>query len=366
MIYIHVPFCFSKCSYCGFYSKVALCGEHETYLKRLEEEAKERLDKQNFDFDTVFVGGGNPTCLGFEGLKKLLNIVSKHIDINKVSEFSFETNPETLNSDIIDLLAEIPNIRLSMGVQRLKDSELKILGRNANLKSVYNALDKVFNKISNVNCDFIMGVPSCPSIANDLSNLVQKYPLKHISAYFLTLEEGTKLAKMVENGELEDPDDIDASELYDIRKILLSEKFGFKHYEISNYAKEGFECRHNLGYWQNKDYIGLGPSAVSSIGNRRISNVSDFNLWLNGSEPEIENLTDIDRRNEYVMLHLRLLEKGLDLTELEKKFGKQNDEFYQLVENLLKSVQLLKTGSILKLAPQSIAYANNIISDLFI
>lgn len=364
MLYIHVPFCLSKCSYCGFYSKVAVYGEHEAYLKRLKEEANERLSLLQAGCDTVFVGGGNPTSLGYNGLKSLIEIISSHIDLNSISEFTFETNPETLSSELIDLLASIPNIRISMGVQRLKDEQLSILGRNARMKSVYSSLDKLFNKISNVNCDFIMGVPNCSSIANELGGFLQRYPLKHISAYFLTLEEGTKLAEMVEKGELQDPADIDASELYEVRKVLLQNNFS--HYEISNYALKGYECKHNLGYWQNKDYIGLGPSAVSSLGNKRFSNPANLNQWLDGIKPEIEELTETDKRNEYVMLHLRLLEQGLDLSDLEKLYGKQSDEFYIIVDNMLKNKKLEKIANTIRLTTEEISFANSIISELFI
>lgn len=364
MVYVHVPFCLSKCSYCGFYSKVAACGEHEAFLKRLREEAGERLLFPSGFCDTVFVGGGNPTSIGIEGLKTLVSIIGERIDLNKVSEFSFETNPETLSEDVVDFLADIPNIRISMGVQRLNSHDLKILGRNASLNSVHKALKLVFKKISNVNCDFIMGVPSCKSIADELGVFIENYPLKHISAYLLTVEEGTALANLVERGELENPDDIDATELFEVKALL--EKNGFAHYEISNYAKQGYQCRHNLGYWEKKDYIGIGPSAVSSLGDRRISNPSDLKAWVNKCEPSVEYLSEADKRNEYVMLRLRLLEKGLDLNMLERLYGKQPSEFYANVEKLLKSVQLLKVGSSLKIPPKSIAFANGIISDLFI
>lgn len=245
-LYIHVPFCLSKCGYCAFYSKVPGKDDIALYLNKLRKEAKEHILPGAKDYETIFIGGGNPSALGLAGIEQIIEIISENIDLAKVKEFTIETNPETLSIEIIDFLAQINNIRISMGVQRLQDNELKILGRNAVMNSVYSALDKVFNKIQNVSCDFILGVPGCNTISESLSSFLIKYPLKHVSAYFLGVEENTPLYEAVLNKKMADPDEIGPGEMFDVKKVLADA--GFLHYEISNYAKPGYECKHNLNY----------------------------------------------------------------------------------------------------------------------
>ena len=365
-LYIHVPFCFSKCDYCGFYSIVPKESYFiDRYLDRLRKEIDRwfKLDYLSKNIKTVFIGGGNPTMLGLKGIRTLINIIGDHLDFNEIEEITFETNPETLTDDIIEYLSEIPKIRLSIGIQRLQNSELELLGRNARINSVIRALDSVFERIDNINSDFILGVPDCPSIASELEKLVSDYPFKHISAYFLTVEEGTAIYRKVESGKLQNPDDIGPEEMFAVAEVL--KKSGFEHYEISNYSKPGYRCRHNLGYWEAEDYVGFGPSAVSCINQVRYSSVSCFDSWLNGVNPEIENLSFTDLRNEYLMLHLRLLIEGLNLKLFEKKFGIQKEEFYINLNKHIRSGELVQEGDIVHLTNLGVVMANTVISDLF-
>ncbi len=366
-LYIHVPFCFSKCDYCGFYSIVP----KETYfvdryLDRLRKDIDGwfKLDYLSKKIKTVFIGGGNPTMLGLKGIRTLIEIIGDHLDFNEIEEITFETNPETLTDDIISYFAEIPNIRLSIGIQRLQNKELELLGRNARLNSVIRALDRAFDSVDNINGDFILGVPNCSSIAPELKKIVSDYPFKHISAYFLTVEEGTVIYRKVESGKLQNPDDIGPEEMFDVAEVLRES--GFEHYEISNYSKPGYRCRHNLGYWEAEDYVGFGPSAVSSINQVRYSYVSCFEQWLNGVKPEKENLTSVDLRNEYLMLHLRLLVDGLNINLFEKRFGYQKEEFYLSLNRHIQAGELVKDGDIVHLTSLGVVMANSVISDLFL
>ena len=302
--------------------------------------------------------------LGLKGIRELVGILCSHIDLNEIEEITFETNPETLNEDIIDFFSEIPHIRLSIGIQRLQNSELELLGRNARINSVVRALDGVFERINNINGDFILGVPNCTSIAQNLRKLVSDYPFKHISAYFLTLEEKTPLYQKVISGKLQNPDDIGPEEMFEVEEAL--KEVGFEHYEISNYAKSGYRCKHNLGYWEAEDYVGFGPSAVSCINHVRYSEVSCFEQWLNGAKPEIENLSQKDIRNEYLMLHLRLLVDGLDLSKFEKTYGMQKEEFYLSLNRHISSGELVQNGNIIHLTSLGVVMANSVISDLFV
>jgi oxygen-independent coproporphyrinogen-3 oxidase len=367
LLYVHVPFCFSRCSYCAFYSQLPSEGDVERYLRGLEAEAERRLGEPFAakKLRTVFVGGGNPTMLGARGLERFLAILGRFVAFDGLEEFSFETNPETLNAEVLRVLAAVPKLRLSMGIQRLHNAELAILGRNARMDAVYQALDLAFGVTSNVSGDFILGVPGCSSVALALAGLLKRFPLKHLSAYFLGVVEGTPMWEAVQRGQLEDPDEIGPEELYQVREALAA--LGFEHYEISNYALPGFECTHNMGYWLAEDYIGLGPSAVSCEGAERLSNVSDFEAWLAGAKPELETLDFAAQRNEFLMLHLRMLERGLDLNLFESRFGKQTAEFYASVTQQIKQGNLIidPENHTIRLSTPAIAFANSIISNLF-
>ncbi|MBU1106427.1 MAG: coproporphyrinogen III oxidase family protein [Candidatus Riflebacteria bacterium] len=364
-LYVHVPFCLSKCDYCGFYSVVPGPSTVDNYLAHLAKEAQERLGAQELSFETVFIGGGNPTSIGLDNLKRLVDIVTTCLpNPALLQEWTFESNPETLTAEILDFFASLPAIRLSMGIQRLHDHELSILGRRARIDSVYRALDLAFSRIQNVSGDFIMGVPGCPSLADDLHHLVTKYPFKHVSAYFLTVEEDTPMQRAINGGLLPDPADVDASELYEVRDVLAAA--GFEHYEISNHARSGFRCRHNLNYWEPCNYTGLGPSAVTTTDDIRLSNVADLERWLTGEIPAIEHLSPVDRRNEYLMLRLRLLIDGLDIANLERHFGAQGDEFYMTLGEHIDSGNLLRHENQVRLSDQGLQIADEVMASLFI
>ena len=364
-LYVHVPFCLSKCDYCGFYSVVPGPSAVEDYLNRLAREAQERLENQELAFKTVFIGGGNPTSIGLDNLKRLVDVITTYLpNPLALQEWTFESNPETLTPELVDFLATLPAIRLSMGIQRLNNHELSVLGRRASIDSVYRALDIAFSRIQNVSGDFIMGVPGCPSLADDLSDLVVRYPLKHVSAYFLTVEEDTPMQRAINGGLLPDPADVDASELYEVRDALA--KAGFEHYEISNYARPGFRCLHNLNYWQPGNYTGLGPAAVSTSTGVRLSNTSDLERWLAGEMPAVEQLSPVERRNEYLMLRLRLLVDGLDIASLERRFGAQDSEFYTALVEQIDSGNLLRHENQVRLSDQGLRVADEVMASLFI
>ena len=366
-LYIHVPFCFSKCDYCGFYSIVP---KETYYINRYLDHLKKNIDSW-FKLDyipknikTIFIGGGNPSMLGLKGIRSLIDMVFDHLDREQIEEITIETNPETLTEDIVGYLSEIPNIRLSIGIQRLQNEELALLGRNARVGSVIRALDMAFSAIDNISADFILGVPNCHSIAKDLQGLIEDYPFKHISAYFLSVEEGTPLQKKVDSGLLQNPDDIGPEEMFEVAEAL--QKHGFEHYEISNYAKEGYRCKHNIGYWKSEDYIGFGPSAVSCIDHIRYSEVPCFEEWLNGINPEKEILSAVDQRNEYLMLHMRLLTDGLNLDDFEKKYGVQKESFYINLNRHISAGEVIQEGNTIRLTSLGTVMANSVISDLFI
>ena len=193
--------------------------------------------------------------------------------------------------------------------------------------------------------------------------LIEDYPFKHISAYFLSIEDGTPLQKKVEKGIIQNPNDIGPEEMFDVAEVL--ENHGFEHYEISNYSQKSYRCKHNISYWKSEDYIGFGPAAVSCIDHIRYTEESCLENWLNKSHLEKEVLSIKDQRNEYLMLHLRLLTEGLDLDKFEKLYGLQKEEFYINLNRYISSGEIIKEEQKIRLSPLGIVMANSIISDLF-
>jgi oxygen-independent coproporphyrinogen-3 oxidase len=365
-LYLHIPFCLSKCSYCGFYSKVPAGEEMIAFLDHLEFEAEARFGDGKAAFSTVFVGGGNPVCLGIAGLQRLEKIIRRYIIPDRLEEWTFEANPETLTTEILSYFSTLPAIRLSIGVQRLCDSELQIIGRKASLAAIYRALDAVFSVsgLTNVGIDLILGVPGGNSVAGELRNLINCYALQHVSAYFLTLEPGTPLEASVNAGIMADPQEVGPEELFQVRDVLV--EAGFEHYEISNYARSGYRCRHNLNYWQPGNYSGLGPSAVSTCADLRLTNPASLSGWLKNEPPAIEQLSPIDRRNEYLMLRLRLLQDGLDVARLEKRFGSQSEEFYTALSGYIADGLLCRDDSVVRLTDKGLIVADEVMAGLFI
>ncbi len=364
-LYVHVPFCFSRCDYCGFYSTLPGDGLVDKYLLRLQQESEAARALCDSSVKTVFIGGGNPTTPGLAGIRKLFSLLEPWLAGSRPEEITLETNPETLTAEIVDYLADIEGFRLSMGVQRLKDDELALLGRRARLDSVSRALDIACRRLNNVSVDLILGVPGCPSLADALAILLQRFDLQHVSAYFLTVEDGSRLQRRILNGELPDPAETGPEELFAVREIL--KRHGFEHYEISNYARPGRRCRHNLNYWLAGDYVGLGPSAVSCRKDCRTTNPADFARWLAAAPPHIEKLSQVDRRNEFVMLSLRLVADGLDLAALENRFGGQPAGFAEELTRQIEAGNLENPhfGRV-RLTDQGLAVADNVIAGLFI
>ena len=314
-LYVHVPFCHRKCDYCGFFSCPPQPGDVDAFLEGIREEIAQRLTPELAErLSTVFIGGGNPTILGSQGLANLLETLLEKIPANKIQEWTLETNPETFSPELTPILKNIPNLRISMGVQRLRDEELTRLGRSSTVHQAKIALDKAFQLTPNVGIDLILSLPGYPSPAFALQSFLERFPLTHLSSYFLTVEKNTPLEKRVRSGELDDPREMGPEDLLEIREVL--KKAGLRHYEVSNFAIPGHECRHNLQYWNQNDYLGLGPAAVSTLNSRRLTNPATVRDWYK-SLPESEPLDALTKAKEFVMLRLRLLEKGFSLQEFQ-------------------------------------------------
>lgn len=340
-LYVHIPFCIKKCKYCDFISFCGCDDKFEAYIDMLLEETREY---QNEKIDTVFIGGGTPTILNPELLDKLILGLRKNFDISFDAEFSVEANPKTLTKEKLLVLKNGGVNRLSIGVQSFSDDELKSIGRIHDAKSAYNTVCMVKDSgFSNINLDIMLSLPNQTeeTLMNTLKTTVELEP-SHISCYSLILEEGTELFCEYENGMYSYPDDEKDRELYHMAVEFLKNN-GYNRYEISNFSKEGFSCRHNLKYWNCDEYIGLGVAAHSYIDGVRKYNVSSLDSFLKGDfhEDDILTLSERDKISEYIIMRLRLSD-GILEDEFYKRFGKKiTDVFPDEIKKLTDSGLLI-------------------------
>lgn len=321
-LYLHVPFCHTICSYCDFchviYQK-ELC---DTWLSRIEDDLSKINNK---DFETIYIGGGTPNSLNLTQLDKLLSLLDPYI--NKVTEYTIELNPEDINQSSIDVLIKHHINRVSVGLQSSDYRLLKMMNRHytfSEFKEKINILKA--NNITNISIDIIYSLPS--QTMDDLNktlNDVLELDVPHISLYSLTIEPNTIFAKLGYN-HLDD--EIEADMYERIRNFLINN--GYKQYEVSNFCKEGYESKHNLGYWNYDDFIGIGAGSSSKINHRRYTITKNINNYLNRKELYSEdiNLTLSDEMFENVMMSLRT-NRGLNLKLFKKRYHKDFKDVYQ-------------------------------------
>lgn len=277
-VYIHVPFCLQICPYCSFYKDIAGPGKADPLVDALIREAE--LFGARCIPETIFIGGGTPTALSVSQLERLFKGLQRSIDFSGTSEFTIEMNPATVTGRKADLLREFGVNRVSMGVQSWDPDLLKTLGRVHNADQVRKSF-AILRKAGyeNLNLDLIYGVPG-QTIEQWTDSLRQTIELQpdHISAYCLTYEEDTEYFERLQRGEFRENTDQDAA--FFERGVELLSAAGYAQYEISNHAQRGRECRHNLAYWEGADFLGFGPSAWSTVGERRWQNVPDTAAYV--------------------------------------------------------------------------------------
>ena len=328
MIYIHIPFCIRKCLYCDFYSVTdkSLFGAYTDAL------IKEIESIKGTETDTVYIGGGTPTAIG-EYLLQIIDAVNKNLVLSENCEFTVEANPGTVDRDILKKLYSKGVNRISLGAQSFNDNELRALGRIHSSKEVFESVAAIKEAgFKNFSIDLMLATPNqtMESLSYSL-DCIEKINPPHVSAYSLIVEEGTPFYDM----ELQLPDEDTERKMYYFAEERLK-SMGLSRYEISNFAKAGFESRHNSGYWQDKEYIGLGAGAHSYYKGARYSNASDIQRYIKG-EGRKEDYTPIsekERKLELFMLGLRMT-KGVEY----------NGEFPERVNPLMKKGLLeIKNG----------------------
>ena len=317
-IYIHIPFCRSKCDYCDFYSLAGREDQMDRYQKALLAHLKETAPlAQGYPVDSIYFGGGTPSYYGAKRIKELLAHLSKLFQVEKDAEITVECNPDSVDLKSLRLLRKAGVNRLSMGMQSAQEEELRAIHRIHTPQQTNQAVEAARKaKFTNLSLDLIYGLPgqTMESWKATVEHALSLIP-QHLSCYGLKVEEGTPLARRVAEGEVL-PDDDQQADLY-LWTVGRLERAGLPQYEISNFAKPGYESRHNLRYWLTRPYIGFGPGAHSDFGGRRYSFVRDLDAYIRGvlEGGDIIDSSELipqrERCGEYLMLRLRTV-RGVD------------------------------------------------------
>jgi oxygen-independent coproporphyrinogen-3 oxidase len=368
-IYIHIPFCDHKCIYCDFYSIINY-ENLSTYLFSLKTEINFYSKKFSNDRKviSIFFGGGTPSYMEPHYIQQIIETVKKNFFVIDNAEITLESNPGTVNKKKLKEFKKSGINRISIGVQSFNDDELKFLTRihdsDTALRTVNDSFESGFENIS---LDLIFNLPK-QTKKKWLANLEKAVtlPIKHLSAYSLILEPGTILNKMVIDGKVKMQSDDHDADLYDITIDFLTQN-GFEQYEVSNFAKSGYQCTHNNAYWKYKDYLGFGTSAHSFINGERWWNYSSLNFYnsaikeKNNALCRSEKLTDNQKLDEYVMLSLR--SEGLNYDAIKNQFSinwiKENQK---LILQLLEQKYLIQSNSLLRLTPKGYAVCDEILT----
>lgn len=371
MLYLHIPYCHRKCSYCGFYSVVTSSGRKE-YVDAMCRELESRGDGRALK--TIYFGGGTPSILSSSELSRIIDTIKARFDITQLEEVTIEANPEDLTLDWLKALSELRFFdRLSIGIQSFDDRDLRVINRrHDSIQSILALENATKAGFDNVSIDLIMGLPGQDSFGfeRNLRYLEKMLPLgciKHLSCYELTVEPDTILDRQIKMGRLQLPEDDVLAEEYELLKKWCSEN-GFEQYEVSNYSLPGFRSRHNSRYWNRTPYIGVGAGAHSFDGLCRRWNLSDVDLYSKSEVApfEEETLTAEDAFNEYVMTSLRTVE-GIEKHTIEslvpaKNRGKVEDALAQMVTTGL----LKDCGTHYRPTSEGLLYADGMAERLFI
>jgi len=376
-LYVHIPFCVSRCIYCGFYSTVGI-DKRDEYLDALQKEIEIRNEYLNEDINTIYIGGGTPSALSNKQLERLFRIIGKFVEEknkcriteNKEFEFTIECNPNDLDDEKIDLLRESLVNRVSIGVQTFDDSRLKFIKRrhnSAQAKEVFRKLRKA--GFGNISIDLMFGLPNqtIDEWGKDIDEAIGLQP-EHLSVYSLMIEEGTPLYNLVAAGKVKEIDEEESLAMY---KLLCKkmEENGYEHYEISNFAKHGCHSRHNSSYWRDIPYMGIGAAAHSYDGLSRQWNISDLNKYIDEIGKgkvsfEREIIDETTHFNDIITTATRTAE-GISLEKIKREFGEKylNNLMNEAKKHIANGMLEIADDN-LRLTKEGVFISDSIMSDL--
>ena len=369
-IYIHVPFCKTRCAYCDFFSTTL----HDMKSRYVDALCQELVMRRNYLHDapigTLYFGGGTPSQFSENDFHSIFNQIEKVYGLEACEEITLEANPDDLTDDYVEMLTTLPFNRISMGIQTFHEPTLQLIGRRHTAQEAIEAVHRCQQQgFTNISIDLIYGLPG-ETLEQWKEDLLMAFSLKvqHISAYHLTYEQGTRLWQMLQRKEICEVDEDTSVELF---RILCEEmqKAGYEHYEISNFALPNFRSRHNSAYWHEVPYLGCGPGAHSFDGDSREWNVSSLPKYIEALEQgqrnyEQETLDKDTRYNEFIMTRLRTCE-GFSLNDLQQRFGQAyHDYCLHLATSYMRQGLLLQKENTLRLSREGIFESDDIISDL--
>ena len=368
-IYIHIPFCIRKCDYCDFLSGPSGPKEQADYVQALLSEIQAVEEGEGRSVSSIFIGGGTPSVLDERLLGDILKEIRNRFKVEEDAEITIEVNPGTANIGKLQAYREMGINRLSIGLQSPQDRELKILGRIHN----YGQFLEIYQEartvgFDNINIDLMSAIPdqTYEGWVKNLRTAAELEP-EHISAYSLIVEEGTPFAAR----KLNLPDEDTEYNMYEATAQILKE-YGFEQYEISNYARKGRECRHNVGYWTRQDYLGFGLGASSLYGKERFANTTDMKKYLeNSRNPEKirekePSLTREDEMAEFMFLGLRMT-KGISKADFQKCFGCTIESVYgEVLEKYESMGLLLEQDGRIFLSREGIHVSNSIMAEFLL
>lgn len=369
-IYVHIPFCKQKCYYCDFISYANKEEKTKEYVKCIQKEIEiesKKYSKDEYEITTIYLGGGTPSYISALYIENIINVIKLNYNVKDNAEITIEINPGTVNEEKILIYEKIGINRVSIGLQTTNDKLLKQIGRIHTYEEFLNCYKLVSkSKIDNINVDLMLALPNqtIEDLEEGLQKVIKLKP-NHISLYSLILEEGTKLEKMVSENIVKLPEEDMEREMYWKTKRIL-EKNGYNHYEISNFAKEGYKSKHNMNCWSQKEYLGFGVAAHSYVNRKRYCNINNIEEYVsNIKKGKIENnrtvceiQNKIDEQKEFMMLGLRKID-GIDIQEFKNKFVENpiyvfHKELEKLVNEDLVEIDLDK----IKLTNKGLDFAN--------
>lgn len=369
-IYIHIPFCRSKCDYCDFYSLAGRERDMDAYQKALLSHIRETAPlARHMEVDTIYFGGGTPSFYGSKRLKELLSLIRKLFHVQKDAEITLEGNPDSVDTKMLSTLRKAGFNRLSLGVQSACDEQLRCVHRPHNFQQTKDAVAAARSaKLTNLSLDLIYGLPGQDmALWQDTVNQVLALEPEHLSCYGLKVEEGTPLHRRVADGETLPDDDTQADMyLWTVERLAQA---GYHQYEISNFAREGRQSLHNLRYWMTRPYIGFGPGAHSDFGGRRYSFVRDLDQYIDGVLhggniiDSSDLIPDRERGGEYLMLRLRTI-YGIEEWEYRRNYFMNFDPIEQKLQTYAQHGWAMQEEGRWRLTPTGFLISNQLIGAL--
>ena len=373
MIYLHIPFCKQKCSYCNFHFSTSFSLKDEM-LSAIKKEIQLRHNElENKTLKSLYFGGGTPSVLSGDEIKSLLDEIQKYFSFDENIEITLESNPDDLNKNFLKELSQTEINRLSIGTQSFFDEDLKLMNRAHNASEAESSIKRAQDfGLVNISIDLIYGSPTSNfEIWKDNLSKTIELQVPHVSSYALTVEPKTALEKWIENGKIRSPEETEQNQEFYYMKDFLKDN-GFDHYEISNFGKPGFHSKHNSAYWKSEPYLGIGPSAHSYNGSMERSwNIANNPIYIKNLNQNIlpiekEILTEKDRFNEMIMIGLRTI-WGVDLNRINQNFSSEIiDYLNQEIKSKIESRILEIENNYLKIPEKHWFLADGIASDLFI